>query len=258
MLAMTSVLALSMAGCGSEESGDAAAPVRYVALGDSYSSGTGTGTARGVCQRSSDAFPALLAKELPGSTLTFAACAGATAADVISKQLDALSSSTSLVTLTVGGNDTQLLSLIALCATTAGSECRDGAKGADRAIADKLPAQLDTILVQIRSRSPRAQVIVVGYPALFAARSCPSAGGIDDDDRSVLDATGELLDQTLEQHARAAGARYASTVRRFEGHGICAARPWITGQRAAADALHPTITGHRDGLLAAVRDALER
>ena len=68
----------------------------YVALGDSYSSGTGTrtyiddGTA---CQRSVYAYPSLLASA-QGLSLNFRACSGATVADVTNAQLSAIGAGT--------------------------------------------------------------------------------------------------------------------------------------------------------------------
>src|SRR5829696_10091664 len=84
-----------------------AAGSSYVALGDSYSSGTGTRTylADGTsCQRSVYAYPSLLAAS-KGYTLNFRACSGATTADVSALQLSALGTGTAYVSLTVGGND---------------------------------------------------------------------------------------------------------------------------------------------------------
>ena len=87
-----------------------AAGASYVALGDSYSSGVGTRTyiSDGTsCQRSTYAYPYLIAQSR-GFTLNFQACSGAKIPDVTSKQLGALSSGTSYVTISVGGNDEQL------------------------------------------------------------------------------------------------------------------------------------------------------
>ena len=67
----------------------AAAPV-YVALGDSYASGTGTrsyisdGT---TCQRSTKAYPSLISAA-GGYALNFRACSGAKVADVTNTQLE--------------------------------------------------------------------------------------------------------------------------------------------------------------------------
>ena len=71
-------------------SAQAAAP-SYVALGDSYASGTGTRSyiADGTsCQRSTYAYPYLLAQQ-KGYTLSFKACSGATTSSVTNSQLSA-------------------------------------------------------------------------------------------------------------------------------------------------------------------------
>src|SRR5688572_24952713 len=76
----------------------AAAP-SYVALGDSYASGTGTRSylADGTrCQRSTYAYPSLIAAA-SGYALNFRACSGARIADVTNTQLSALSAATSYV-----------------------------------------------------------------------------------------------------------------------------------------------------------------
>ena len=84
-----------------------AAGSSYVALGDSYSSGTGTRTYLNdgtACQRSIYAYPSLIASAA-GYALNFRACSGATIPDVTNTQLSALGSGTAYVTLSVGGND---------------------------------------------------------------------------------------------------------------------------------------------------------
>src|SRR5690349_650762 len=86
----------------------ASAGTNYVALGDSYSSGVGTdnylndGTS---CDRSPQGYPALWAAAHSVSSFSLVACSGAATADVLNNQLGGLSASTSLVTITIGGND---------------------------------------------------------------------------------------------------------------------------------------------------------
>ena len=59
-------------------SASAFAGERYVALGDSYSSGTGTRTYfDSGCQRSTYAYPSLIDVQRPNTDLVFAACSGA-------------------------------------------------------------------------------------------------------------------------------------------------------------------------------------
>ena len=58
----------------------AAGADRYVALGDSFSSGVGTGsyTLSSSCRRGVYAYPWLVAQQRADTSLTFVACSGAT------------------------------------------------------------------------------------------------------------------------------------------------------------------------------------
>ena len=84
----------------------------YVALGDSYSSGTGLQAYRDTttCYRSNLAWPVQLsnsiaAKQGKAVKFTFPACSGAKTADVRANQLSQVTSKADLVTMTIGGND---------------------------------------------------------------------------------------------------------------------------------------------------------
>jgi lysophospholipase L1-like esterase len=89
-----------------------AAGAKYVALGSSYAAGPGIPTqSGGVCTRSSHNYANLVAAKLKLS-LVDVSCSGATTANVLttsqdtnSPQIHAVTSDTSLVTFTVGGND---------------------------------------------------------------------------------------------------------------------------------------------------------
>src|ERR1700719_280340 len=117
----------------------AAAASQYVALGDSYSSGVGTRvfySESGSCKRSPEAYPPKVASQ-QGYTLSFQACSGAKTTDVNSNQLGTLSSTTALVTITIGGNDAGFSNVIVNCALyyfTCGSSINE----ANSFIANKL------------------------------------------------------------------------------------------------------------------------
>ena len=118
----------------------AAAAPQYVALGDSYSSGVGTRVfyeESGECDRSPDAYgPKIAAAK--GYSLNFEACGGAKTPEVNSKQLGHLSATTSLVTITIGGNDAGFSNVIINCALyyfTCGSAISE----ANEFIKNKLP-----------------------------------------------------------------------------------------------------------------------
>src|SRR3954462_8968126 len=86
---------------------------KYVALGDSYSSGTGTRTYfEPTCQRSVYAYPYLLHNAHPDWTFVDAACSGAKTGDVIGPRSASLTADTNWVSYTIGGNDAGFSSVI--------------------------------------------------------------------------------------------------------------------------------------------------
>src|SRR5829696_4972632 len=152
----------------------AAAPV-YVALGDSYASGTGTrsyisdGT---TCQRSTKAYPSLIAAGR-GYALNFRACSGARISDVTNTQLSALTTATNYVTISVGGNDAGFADVLTECAMPGwASNCNGAIDRAQAYVNGSLPAQLGTLYSAIRARAPYAKVVVVGYPRIFMGEDC--------------------------------------------------------------------------------------
>src|SRR5829696_1433957 len=96
-------------------SSQAAAPLRYVALGDSYSAASGVlppdPTAPPSCLRSTSNYPHVIAGAT-GAQLTDVTCGGAETGDFfapqytgVAPQLDAVDADAQLVTMTIGGND---------------------------------------------------------------------------------------------------------------------------------------------------------
>jgi len=231
---------------------------RYVALGDSYSSGTGTGTydlAR-MCQRSRDAYPALVARRRSNLKLVFAACAGATTDDVLLAQADRLTQSTRLVTITIGGNDAGFAEVLGAC-VQGGSTCASAIDRAQSTIRERLPGRLDAVYAQIRQRAPDAKVIVLGYPRLFSGTGCESIPGAQ---VARLDRTAELLRDTTRRRVRAAGKGFSfrDPIKAFAQHGICARSPWINGLVSPiTDSYHPNRAGHSRGYAPLVLRAID-
>ena len=92
--------------------------VAYVALGDSYSSGVGAGNyigSSGSCDQSTNAYPALWDAANQPASYVSETCSGATTATVLSSQLSALSPATTLVSITVGGNDVGFTPVMETC-----------------------------------------------------------------------------------------------------------------------------------------------
>ena len=85
------------------------------------------------------------------------ACAGATTADVLSSQVPALRPSTTLVSITIGGNDAGFSSVMENCALQTTSSCLHAVAAAESFVTSQLPARLDTTLEAISAHAPSAR-----------------------------------------------------------------------------------------------------
>ena len=229
---------------------DAAAP-SYVALGDSYSSGTGTRSylADGTsCLRSVYAYPSLIASA-KGYALNFRACSGAKIPDVSSTQLSALTASTAYVTISVGGNDAGFADVLTTCAQPAWlSNCTGAVDRAQSYIRNTLPAALNTLYASIRARAPQAKVTVVGYPRIFNGEDCNLLTWFSPTEESRLNATADLINSTTAARAAAAGFAFANPTSRFVGHAVCDSTEWLNGlSNPVVESYHPNKSGHSSG-----------
>lgn len=244
-------LALSLAAA------PATAADRYVALGDSFSSGTGTGsyTLNAGCQRGVHAYPYLAAQQRPNTTLVFVACSGATTDDVLARQISSVTADTDLVSITIGGNDAGFASVVTACVTLG---CASAIANAEAYIQRTLPGKLDAVYGEIARRAPGATVAVLGYPRLFSSASCAGTTGISASERTALNGTADLLDRTIAARAAAHGFTYVSAVSAFTGHAICSSSAWINGLNifSIGESFHPNRPGHADGYTPLVRSVI--
>jgi lysophospholipase L1-like esterase len=232
----------------------AAPAVNYVALGDSYSAGVGAGdytTASGSCDRSSVAYPQLWADASAPASFTFAACSGATTLDVISDQLSALTPSTTLVSVTAGGDDAGFAHVMETCVLGSQSSCLGAVSAAEAFITGQLPARLDTMLADIRQHAPWATVIVLGYPDLYDLNHSGWCIGLSNEDRGALNQGADELDAALASAAAANRDEFADVRGQFGGHEICDSPSWLHSVDifAISSSYHPTAAGQQDGYL---------
>ncbi len=231
--------------------GAVAEPASYVALGDSYSSGTGTraylpdGTS---CERSVHAFPSLVAAA-KGHDLNFRACSGATVDDVADVQLDALSPTTAYVTVSVGGNDAGFAEVLTECALPAWmSRCHREIDRAQAFIVDTLPTRLRGLYADIGGRATAATVVVVGYPRLFNGTDCNALTWFSAREMKRLNQTANKLNRRLRIAAEEAGFGWANPTRRFRDHAVCAPQEWLNGlSHPVTESYHPNRAGHSSG-----------
>ena len=224
--------------------------VTYVAMGDSYSSGLGAGDygSSGSCYRSANAYPELWASASAPASFAFVACAGATTTDVINSQLTALNSGTSLVSITIGGNDVGFASVMETCVLGSTSDCVSAIDQAEYLTQTQLPGELNTLFSDIRAHAPNARVVVLGYPDFYDLSLSQYCIGLSTTDRTDLNAGANLLDTEIQDAAARAGFVYADVRSAFSGHEICDWNSWLhsVDWTFLEASYHPTATGQAD------------
>jgi lysophospholipase L1-like esterase len=239
----------------------------YVALGDSYSAGTGaspylSNSATIVpvdtlniinppasvahsnnCQRSEKSYAALLAKDNGGpngflGSFTFAACAGAVTQDVINRQLAAVNDQTDVITLTIGGNDIKFADAMKECVkpNILLPDCQGHLEESLKLLETELPGRLQPTYNAILNAAPNlSTLVVVGYPRLFDLQGqCTLMEDIFNpipDVRAVMNDAADQLNQTIRDAVTAVGdpkVRFLNPEPAFEGKGICGPDPFLT------------------------------
>jgi lysophospholipase L1-like esterase len=227
----------------------AAAAPQYVALGDSYASGVGTRVfykESGECERSPDAYgPKIAAAK--GYALSFQACSGATTTDLNQKQLGTLTTTTSLVTITIGGNDAGFSNVIINCALyffTCGSAISE----ADEFIQKKLPGLLETTYKDVRAKATTAKIVVLGYPKLFTKEGATcNVNFLTSGNEKKMNESAVLLDGVIRARAEAAKFTFVNPTAPFESHEVCSSSEWLNGQsNPLSESYHPNVAGQAD------------
>ena len=238
--------------------GSASAGQRYVALGDSYSSGTGTRTYfDSTCQKSYYAYPSIIDVERANTDLVFKACAGAKTGDVLANQISSVTSTTAIVTITIGGNDAGFSSVITQCAKPWPYTCWGDIDNAQAYITNTLPGKLNSVYSQIKSRAPSATVVVLGYPRIFNGQECNAGARISNGEQVRLNDTANMMSTTIKARAQAYGFVYKDAIPSFVGHAVCDNVEWINGlSNPVGESYHPNTTGHRSGYVALVRSVI--
>jgi len=231
---------------------------RYVAMGDSYSSGEGAGGymsatryARYECHRSASAYSQWLAIDNQARIAhsvrrDFVACSGAEAPDVTTHQLPVLDGKVGVVTIGIGGNDANFGEILTRCIVNVRAPCQDflHARFDLRAVRGRV----DALYSQIRRRARQATVIVVGYPRLFTdVRRCGI--GVFRAERVALNRAADQLNATIASVARRHRFRFVDPRAAFAGRGLCSdparrwMKPYVPGE--PVESFHPNADGQR-------------
>lgn len=247
----------------------------YVAIGDSYTAGGLIGSFQPdglLCQRSTENYPSLVAEALD-LTLTDVSCGGASSADVLQAgrglpaQIDAVTEQSKVVTVSVGGNDFGLYgNLIGTCPNVSkpgapGAPCRDLIATDVGSAIPAIGKKIGTVLDAVRTKAPRAEILVVGYPRLMprsgTCKNTPYAKG----DVAWLSSVESDLSAAMASAAASAGVAFVPMHARSKGHDLCSGdAAWVNGlEPPTGDGafLHPNAAGEK-AMADAVAKELEK
>lgn len=218
----------------------AASPLRYVALGDSYSAASGVLPpdlfAPPQCLRSTRNYPHVVAGAT-GAQLQDVTCGAAETNDYfesqypgVAPQLDALKQDTQLVTMTIGGNDSGVfINTILSCGSAGlltlgqGSPCKDryGSSFEDTINTTTYPSLVKS-LEAVRAKSPNAQVAILGYPWIMPATGgCFDKMPIAQGDVPYVRGIQATLNDAVRRAAAVTGATYVDLNTVSNGHDAC-------------------------------------
>jgi len=252
----------------------------YVSLGDSYTAGPliPNPVLPLGCLKSSNNYPRLAAPTI-GLPLRDPSCSGARTDHMTQPQnvdpdgpnppqFNSLDAETTVVSITIGGNDIGFSDVAQDCITLNpfATPCKDKymAGGKDQ-LAERITAtapKVAAVLQGIKARSPLAKIYVLNYPAIFPETGfgCWPQMPIGFGDVPYLRSTQKSLNSMLATQAAANGATLVNWYGASIGHDACKGsstrwvEPLVPGELAAP--IHPNkagMVGAKNVLLAAVK-----
>jgi GDSL-like Lipase/Acylhydrolase family len=241
----------------------------YVAMGDSYTAGPGIApvspTAPADCGQSAANYPHLVASAL-GLSLTDVSCSGADTEDFTvaqypdqPPQFDALTPSTKVVTLGMGGNDHDLFGTLVEGCTfldyveglgtgNVGAPCEEHFEALVTAVLKEDVGPAEAALAKIHVLAPKAKVFVVGYPEITPLNGyCPTAIPWTTGDLRWFNLVERRGNANLRAEAMANDATYVDTFTPSIGHNACepVGKRWIEPLFGSLTgvAVHPNALG---------------
>lgn len=216
------------------------------------------------CHKSTNNYPAVLARRLAATTFRDVTCSGATADDIYSRaqqtdrgliprQLDAAGATTELITITIGANDVGLAGDAETCEARepnpkpcSGKFVAGDVDSVSRLISGQVPVWA-AMIDEIRGRAPQARIILVGYGLLMRPGGCYPDQPLLPRDADYLQGKIDELDDRQRQLAADKGIEFFDTRPLSRGHDMCAppaeryVEGYVTNNRAVP--LHPTALG---------------
>lgn len=251
----------------------------YIALGDSYSSGEGAGDYLegtddesfwpwghdpNVCRRSENAYSGSVYQAFDfAGDYVFGACSGGVIDDYYQDntggnenegpQRDHITDSTSLVTVTMGGNDFGFADVLSSCVI--GGSCASDEHAAE--VDAQIDAEIDRLAQLYRDMvadaPPGARILVIGYPQLFPDPEDITNGSdsfINEDEQAWLNARGVHANEAIQEAIRRSGTtvEFVDVSDALAGHEVGTDDPWINDLDlgdfpVSRNSFHPKATG---------------
>jgi lysophospholipase L1-like esterase len=250
---------LCLLGCDVAAGGpahDALDGSQYVAMGSSYAAGydiNPQAPGSSPCDRSLVDYPHLVASKLH-LQLDDVSCGGAVTANALNTpqgaqppQINAVTSSTKLVTMTIGGNDVGYIADALECGLLGPACVSSTERTTVNADFRKLPHSLESLVSAIRVKAPRVTIVLVTYPRLVPPMPCAALHYTPASARFIA-SIGARLEKVFVIVAKATGIRLADPYVLGANHGPCAGNSrWVVGLVPDNGApYHPTAAGHRE------------
>lgn len=263
---------------GADQAGAAG---RYVAFGDSSSTGSGLSTettadSPPLCYQTAKGYPHFVKQVLGFTDFKTVTCASAGITEFTNQQplyqwpsttpsayappqFDALTSDTTLVTISIGANDAGYGTYANACLKNTNlstTPCKDqfASSGVNELVESArwaITNRLGTAIDQIHARSPQAEVWVIGYARLIPddVATCPGKVEVSIGDGPIFNAWQVAVKDFAKSEAEAHDAYYLDVYTPSAGYDGCLAGPsvrWSNPGPAATTSgwdLHPTEAG---------------
>lgn len=240
---LASLLSVVAVACGAPSATKPQPPkqLNYVAMGDSVAAEPRVPdpAAPPGCQKSTNNYPSVLARRINPANFTDVTCSGAISADITSQaqvtaggavppQIDAVKANTTLVTITIGGNDVGLAADASQCraASIDSPPCADrfvtnGVDSVSEAIDAHVPVW-GAMIDDVRAKAPTARIIMVGYPTYIRPEGCFPEQPIVPKDADYFQSKVNEIDDRQRQLAADKGISFFDTRPLSVGHDMCA------------------------------------
>ncbi|MBZ4522632.1 SGNH/GDSL hydrolase family protein [Mycobacterium avium] len=263
--ALAASLAFTCTAVSSASAQPAPKQLKYVAMGDSYAAAPLVPEPAPPlgCGKSTNDYPSVLARRLAPGDFTDVTCGGATTNDImhhveqtpagpVPSQIDAVSSDTTLITVSIGGADIGLWPIVMHCRASSpdAAPCTDQYRGEGDQLSARIDAQVPAwaaMIDALKAKAPNARIIIVGYGTYMRPEGCFPEQPILPQDGAYLQSKIDEIDDRQKELAVDKKIEYFDTRPLTIGHDVCAPPDdrYIEGYTVMHPALplHPNASG---------------